>query len=177
MAAFGPAIAAGYESEAEYVDVELKDRIRFDTAATELAPHLRRGYGIVWVKSIPKYFPSLEQSVNLASYEVRSPWLGETRPRWEKFWAEKEFIVVKKKGDGDKAVNARSTVREWRLDGELLRLDIRIGPGRTLKPERIVAAVCGRTEEETRATDSARQFQVIRKRLSFETSKGELIDP
>jgi radical SAM-linked protein len=174
---FGPAISLGYASDAEYCDVELQSRLDFQKAKEQLAPHLPPGYGVVHVKSIPLFFPSLEESLNAASYEVRSELLRNTGPAWEAFWQADRFLVTKKKADREEIIDARGCVRSWRLEEDKLELVVRFGPGRTLKPERIIQAVCRIQDADAAMGQPDSKLKVKRIQLFMEKSTGELVEP
>ena len=172
---FGPAISVGVESLAEYCDVQLSARMDLGKAKDDLAQHMTDGYGVLEVKSIPRFFPSLEESVNLCQVEVSSPLLRDSRAAWERFWAATEFVVVKKKADREVAIEARSLVRSWSLEDETLILFLRFGPGRTLKPERLVQAVCGLPDEACAVGTPTGRLQVKRLEFYLEKDNGELL--
>lgn len=175
--AFGPAISVGYESEAEYCDVDLSARLDVTQAKAELAAHLPSGFSLMDLRSIPRFSPSLDQSLNIASYEVSSPLLNGTTPEWDKFWAEKNFLVTKKKEDRDVVIDARPLVRSWILSNEKLELMLRFGPGRTLKPERLIQAVLGLTDDQVRMGTPTCVLEIKRRQLYFEKSNGDLFEP
>ena len=174
---FGPAVSVGYESDAEYCDVELASRIDFAKAAESLAPHLPEGYALVGAKSIPRFFPSLEQTLNIADYRLRSPLFAGTRDKWEAFHRAASFPVVKKKQDREEVVDARACVREWTLTDDVLKLRVRFGPGRTLKPERIAQAVCGLDDRAVGMGGPDDQVRVTREQMYFEKQNGDLVEP
>ncbi len=174
---FGPAISVGYESEAEYCDVEMGSRLDLSKAKEEFEKALPEGFRLTGLKSIPRFFPSLEQTLNLAFFEVSSPRLAGSRPDWEAFERAERYVVVKKKEDREVAIDARPCVRAWDLSGERLKLELRFGPGRTLKPERIIQAVCHLKPEEVEMGGPACILRVKRTQLFFEKPSGELIEP
>jgi radical SAM-linked protein len=174
---FGPAISVGYESEAEYVDLEMESRLDLNEAKGKLNPPWPEGYALLNVRSIPRFFPSLEESLNLAAYQIVSPLLQDTRDQWERFWAESHFPVTKKKADGNVVVDARLCVKEWKLEQNNLMLTLRFGPGRTLKPEKIIQAVCGLSDEQVIMGGESSLLRVKRLQLYFEKANGELVEP
>lgn len=174
---FGPAISVGYESDCEFCDAELRSRIDWAAAPAQLAPHLPAGLSLVSARSIPVFFPSLEESVNVADYILVAPFLSGTEGRWQAFWAAETFPVVKKKQDREETVDARACVRAWRLEGETLHLQVRFGPGRTLKPERIAQAVCGAPDEAVALGVPGATLRVLRERMALEKSDGTLLEP
>lgn len=174
---FGPAISVGYESEAEYCDVELMSRLNIPTAHESLQPHLTEGFSLMSVKSIPRFFPSLDQTLNAASYEIVSPLLAGSKPKWDDFSKQERFMVTKKKESGDVVVDARPCVRAWSLENDRLLLDIRFGPGRTLKPERIMQAVLGLDDLQVEMGTANPSLKVKRLKLNFEKDNGEIVEP
>jgi radical SAM-linked protein len=173
---FGPAISVGYESMCEYCDVELNSRLDMKTGKEELQRHLPDGYMVMEVKSIPRFFPSLENSLNAVRYEVRSALLVGKESDWEKFWSEKCFIVTKKKESGDVAIDARPLVKSWKLTGDQLELVLRFGPGRTLKPERILQSVCNLSDDDVAMGTPTSKCLVKRTNMYFEKQNGELAE-
>lgn len=174
---FGPAISVGYESEAEYCDLELASRLDMGKAGGELSELLPKGYRLISVRSIPRFFPSLEQSINVGWYQVHSPLLQETLSLWENFWQQGHFPVIKKKAQGDVVVDAKESVRQWRLEGDCLDVQLRIGARKTLKPERLIKAVCNLPEEVVAMGTPACRLQVKRMQLYFEKLDGSLTEP
>lgn len=174
---FGPAISVGYESDAEYCDVELVARLNMTNAGETLQPHLPEGYALMNLKSIPRFFPSLDQTLNAASYEIVSPLLSGTETKWAQFEKEKNVMVTKKKESGDVVIDARACVRSLKLEGDRLMLDIRFGPGRTLKPERIMQAVLGLDDAQVEMGLANPTLKVKRLKFYLEKDTGELLEP
>ncbi|MCG3204227.1 MAG: hypothetical protein KCHDKBKB_00937 [Elusimicrobia bacterium] len=174
---FGPAISVGYESEAEYCDVELAARLNMATATESVKGHLPEGYELMNVKSIPRFFPSLDQTLNAASYEIISPLLVGSDHKWKDFDNQKHFMVTKKKESGDVVIDAKACVRSWKLDHDHLMLDIRFGPGRTLKPERIMQAVLGLSDAQVEMGPNNPSLKVKRIKFYLEKDNGSLLEP
>jgi hypothetical protein len=157
--------------------LELESRIDPKTAPDLIKPFLPVGYELIGVKSIPRFFPSLDQTLNGAAFEVRSPLLVGTEPKWNHFWSQPHFIVLKKKESGDVAIDARACVVSWKLDHDTLELMLRFGPGRTLKPERIIQAVCGLEETQVDIATVDAPLRVKRKQLYMERQDGSFVEP
>jgi radical SAM-linked protein len=175
--AFGPAISVGYESDAEYVDVELAARLDPVKAKEELQKHVPAGFQVLSVKSIPRFFPSLEETINASRVRLQSPLLAGTKEKWEAFWAAQAFPIIKKKQDREEVIDARALVKSWALEGETLELVLRFGPGRTLKAEKIAQAVCGLADGQVEMGGAECQMKVRRLQLYLEKQGGELIEP
>lgn len=142
-----------------------------------LVDHVPAGFELRQVKSIPRFFPSLDESLNLAHYKVQSDRLDGSRFKWEEFWKQTNFFVIKKKQDRDVVIDARPCVKSWDLSRGELNLFVRFGPGRTLKPERIIQAVCGFSDEQMKLGHAPSDFSVTRVQLFFEKDDGVLVEP
>jgi radical SAM-linked protein len=176
-ASFGPAVSVGLESDCEYCDLELESRLDPKTAPAAIQPFLPAGYELMSLKSIPRFFPSLDQTLNGVAYEITSPLLAGTEPKWAHFWSQPNYIVTKKKESGDVAIDARACVVSWKLEGDILNLMLRFGPGRTLKPERIIQAVCGLEESQVDIGAATSPLRVKRKQLYMERQDGSFVEP
>jgi len=172
---FGPAISVGYESECELFDLDLAKPLDKREGSESLQKHLSEGYSVRMIKNIPRFFPSLEASSHVASYEVSSLVLKNTANKWEEFWKKSQFLVVKKKKDRDVVVDVRACVKKWILEDEKVQLDLRFGPGRTLKPERVIQAICDLPNDVTLGYPIG-HFCVNRKALFLERKDGGLIE-
>jgi radical SAM-linked protein len=95
--AFGPAISVGYESYAEYCDVDMEKRVDVNTTKDDLKPFLPEGFELLQAKSIPRFFPSLEQTLNAATYQISTPLLEGSLPKWSAFEKTENFMITKKK--------------------------------------------------------------------------------
>lgn len=175
--AFGPAVSVGYESDAEYVDVELAARLDPMKAKEELQKHLPAGFTVISVKSIPRFFPSLEETLNASRVRLISPLFVGADEKWRSFWAAERFMITKKKETREEVIDARSLVKSWTLEGDTLEIVLRFGPGRTLKPEKIAQAVCGLADGQVEMGGPDCQVRVRRLQLYLEKQGGELVEP
>lgn len=101
--AFGPALALGLESLAEYLDVELAADREPDRVQVELQAQLPPGLEILLVRTIPDEAPALTAVIDVAAYRVT--WLKEVDPgllqqRVESLLARQEVLVRRKGRDG-----------------------------------------------------------------------------
>ncbi len=170
--AFGPAIALGYESLAEYFDLELTKGLPVREVASALSEVLDCGFALRAVRRIPRFYPSLDASINVVRYEICGPFPRGSKTELERFLARKEIVIQKIKEGGARVehIDARPLIREMVLSApDCLRLTLRFGPKRTLKPEALL--------KEWLGTAALEGFRVLRKDLLSETSKGELLTP
>lgn len=168
---FGPAISVGHESEAEYCDVELAERVDLVKAKQELDSSLPEGYGCVWVKHVPLLFPSLEELLNTTLYRVDGLDPAVAMPLLSARLNAPEFLVVRKTMTGDQVIDAKPLVKQLDAEGASIRLVLRFGPKRTLKPERILQTACQLDDENVQV------LRVCRAALYMEKPDGTLVEP
>ncbi|MFA6093044.1 MAG: TIGR03936 family radical SAM-associated protein [Elusimicrobiota bacterium] len=170
--AFGPAVALGYESEAEYFDMEL-------TRSAEPAEIMRSlkfvgaGFEVREARRIPPYFPSLESVINVARYELRGPFPEDAACRLRALLERPEIVVEKVKDNGARVerIDAKPLILSAVLSAsDCLDLVLRFGPGKTLKPEALLREWLG---PQAPVTD----IRILRKELWSQTADGELIAP
>ncbi len=168
---FGPAIALGYESSAEYFDLELVSRLSPEKVESALAEALTTGMSIRSVRPIPRFFPSIDASVNVVRYLLSGSFPNNGQQLLEEFLERDTIIVekIKKGGELIEYVDICPLIIEMTLAAPgRLGLTMRFGPKRTVKPEAVI---------EQWLKDVPRDLRVLREELFSETAKGELILP
>lgn len=167
--AFGPAISMGWESLAEYFDLELSSALSAEAVAEALSKTLKSGFALQGARRIPAFFPSLDSTINVASYEIEAQFPDDAPRRLDEFLARREIVVEKIKEAGVERVDARPLIVRMKLDGPgRLGLVLRFGPKRTVKPEALVREWLGALPEGA---------LIRRNGLYSETSAGELMTP
>ncbi|OIO11155.1 MAG: hypothetical protein AUJ52_02415 [Elusimicrobia bacterium CG1_02_63_36] len=169
--AFGPAIAMGYESLAEYFDLELESKLDPEKVAAALKEVLSSGFSLRGVRRIPRFFPSIDASVNVVRYILSAKFPPDADERRERMLARDEIVIEKIKEGGARIehVDARPLILKLDLlDSRKAELTLRFGPKRTVKPEAVVKEWLGSVPES---------LGVLREDLFSETVGGELILP
>lgn len=166
--AFGPAISLGYESLAEYFDMELTMALSPEDVTGALAKVLKDGFTVRAIRRIPAFFPSLDSTINVASYEIEAPFPDGAGRQLKELLARREIVVEKIKEGGVERVDARPLIVRMELAGPRLDMVLRFGPKRTVKPEALVREWIGAVPEG---------IQIRRSGLYSETSAGELMTP
>ena len=172
---FGPAVCAGYESEAEYVDLYLSAPVAQAEAVAKISAAAKDGFVVLSVKKVPVHFPSLESLMNAAEYEIRGDFGPQAAQSLERFVSCSAIPVVKTKPAGtQECIDARPLIISMALCApQTLHMVLRFGPGRTLKPERIVCHWLGIDAQSA----AAGGLTVLRKQLYWESSEGVLHTP
>ena len=167
--AFGPAISLGWESLAEYFDMELASAPAAEAVTMALVRSLKDGFALKGVRRIPAFFPSLDSTINVASYDIEARFPDDAPRRLEVFLARRDIVVEKIKEAGVERVDARPLIVRMQLDGPTrLGLTLRFGPKRTVKPEALLREWLGALPEGA---------LIRRSGLFSETSAGELMTP
>ena len=169
---FGPAIAVGYESEAEFVDIYLCAPATAAQALERLRAGASGGYAVLDVKKVPLNFPSVEALVNVAEYEIRGDFSNPPQSL-EQFLERAEIIIEKVKPSGTReSIDARPLIKNMRLESGAVSLTLRFGPKKNLKPERILQAWLDRP-----VCADGGGCSIIRKQLYWEDAYGNLNAP
>jgi radical SAM-linked protein len=167
---FGPAIAVGYESHAEYFDLFLASDPGVSEILKRLSGSLQEGFRVLEIRRVPAFFPSLEASVNVVRYEIRGDFRDSSENSIGEFLRRDSIPIEKVKGGGSRIeiVDAKPLIREMSLAGpDRLSLVLRFGPKRTLKPESILREWLG--------PRAPAEVFVVRLALLAETRGGELL--
>ncbi len=170
---FGPAISVGYESHAEYFDMDLLRACAPEEVARGLSGSLGSGFRVLEVRRIPPFFPSLEATLNVVEYEVRGPFPADARAGLREFLDRREIVIEKVKDGGARIerVDARPLIRAAEFAaGDRLDLTLRFGPKRTVKPEALLRSWLG-------PLAPLPEFKILRKELFSETASGSLMRP
>jgi len=170
---FGPAISVGYESMAEYFDMDLSCAVVPAELAQKLACALGSCFAVQNVRRIPAFFPSLDASINVVRYEIRGPFPRGARESLARFLVRTEIPIEKAKDGGARIerIDVRPLILEAAMEAlDVLALTLRFGPKRTVKPEALLREWLG-------SQAPLEDFRVLRKELLSETSGGEMLMP
>ncbi|HVE13037.1 MAG TPA: TIGR03936 family radical SAM-associated protein [Elusimicrobiota bacterium] len=181
--AFGPAISVGYESRAEYFDLETQAPVPPLDIASALGKTLDEGFAVQEVRRIPAFFPSLDATINVVRYEIRGSFPVDAGERLARLLARPDIVIEKAKDGGARIerVDAKPLLIEMRMTAtDQLELALRFGPRRTLKPEALIRELLGLPHPVPAAgapPQPLEGFAILRKELLSETSKGQLLTP
>jgi radical SAM-linked protein len=143
------------------VELELFRNIDANEIQAKINGTLPQGYELLSVRKVPVFFPSLDSLLNVATYEIVAHVPEE---RIQQFLAQKEIIIEKKKENRVERIDARPLIRELKVDPSGLFLQMRFGPKRNVKPERILQALLGISDNEVKLVPITRVALLIEKR-------------
>ncbi|MCX7941424.1 MAG: TIGR03960 family B12-binding radical SAM protein [Endomicrobia bacterium] len=172
-----PPISVGYESNSEYVDVELFNKIDLNDTMVKLNRFLPAGLSLIGLKifsSSLNRIPSLSSIVNLMEYIVR--YNNEfSKTKLDEFLSLDDFNIQKRKitkygEEKVEIINLRDLIKTIELiDKHTVRMLLRFGPGKTLKPEIILSKIFDISENEYY------QFEILRENLYVESNNSNII--
>ncbi len=167
--AFGPAVSVGHESLCEYADLYLEEFVRDEAAAERLKPLDDERFRLISARRIPVFFPSIEAAVNAAEYFMEADFPpGFSGAAVDAFMARKSVEWEKVKPSGERrTIDARTPVLSASYDpaASLLKVTLRLEPGRNIKPE---------TAAELMAGGKPVFRRIVRKELYWFDSGGRL---
>lgn len=167
--AFGPAVSVGHESLCEYADLYLEEFVREEAAAEKLRPLDDGNFSLISARRVPVFFPSIEAAVNAAEYFMEADFpAGFSQAAVDAFMARKSVPWDKVKPSGErKTLDARAPVLSVSYDpaASLLKLTLKLEPGRNIKPETAAELMAGARPVFRR---------IVRKELYWFDSGGRL---
>lgn len=136
---FGPAISQGYESMAEYIDIYLTERMKFEDFVKIFAKARESGFEFINATSIPIFFPSIESSIEISEYEIFLEVFDERIIDVAIENNKKDEIIYEKIGKKGriKKINIKNFIYDYSFDESEKKIILRIRhiSGETIKPE------------------------------------------
>jgi len=167
-ASFGPAISVGYESAGEYFELDLIKRVEPAEASQKLKNALPEGFDVLEVKKIPLFFPSLDSLLNIARYSIAAEASDE---KIKNFLSAPEIIVEKIKEKQTIKIDAKPLIKALHCNDGVLSIELRFGPKKNVKPEKVAQLLLGLSEEETKT------LRIRRDGFSIEKKDGTMMEP
>lgn len=136
-AAFGPAIAVGCESDSEYVDLSLTEKVEIKQIKKEISKILPEGYKLLEAKYIPLRLPSIEGLINLAEYTIKGAKLEQDY--LDKYLNQDKILVIKEKKGKQTVIDIKEIIKDiFIIDSETFKIFVRIIPAKSIKLEKIL---------------------------------------
>ena len=136
---FPSALAVGIAGDDEVMELELSVETTADQVRAALAPHLPPGMTINEIDVMPE--GAKKAAVSSVTFEVRLPEerLADTSVRLEALLDSSECIVQREEGRGP--VDLRPYLEELALEGDLLRMRLRVTPLGSARPREVLEAL------------------------------------
>ncbi|MBM3461610.1 MAG: DUF2344 domain-containing protein [Armatimonadetes bacterium] len=144
---FGPALALGHGSVAEWLDLDIGQPLDAEEVKAALNRALPPGLEILEARTVPLQTPTLGATLRRAVYRVRlaAEAFEGVPERLQALLAQQEIPLQKKNtrkntNTNTKIVNVRSFVEDVRIvEDFLLLLTLRLGPEGSIRPEDVLA--------------------------------------
>lgn len=139
---FGPSLATGLTSDAEYLDLQFYADEETMNIAEELAPQLPLGVEIVAMKVLTKKAPSLSACANRADYEfhLRSGATGvDVQDRLKAILSREELYIERKKKNNSQKINVRPFIENLEMTDWGLRVRTKMDNGKTIRMDELLS--------------------------------------
>jgi len=166
---YGPPVSVGWESECEYMELYFTRKISADQIKSKISEALPEGFKIIEAKRVPLSFPAIDVLANVAEYEIAGADIRQSEI--DAVLSQKEIILEKTKKGKTVQIDAKPLIRGFKSETGSLKLLLRFGSGKSVKPELILNKLL-----ENR-TNYATIYEIKRKNLYIETKNGQLYLP
>ena len=138
--AYGPPLATGFTSDAEYLDLQYRRETKVDIGKA-VASALPNGVELLEIKALYGKGMALNALINRADYEIRFPRsckLGHFSGTITKLLGEQKIIVERVKGDTIRTVDIRPFIRDVKYVEQVLHIATKLNNGQTVRIEEIL---------------------------------------
>jgi len=133
---FGPSLATGLTSDAEYLDLQVYDGTPADNYAERLAAQLPQGIDIIQVKRLPHKAQALAAIVNRADYEFRLDGHAENidmENRLKSVFEKKELQIERKRKKQIRTIDVRPYLDNFELTDSGFKVRTIIRDGKSIR--------------------------------------------
>ena len=133
---FGPSLATGLTSDAEYVDLQIHENDQAPDLHERLAAQLPLGMEIIAVRRLQKKAAALAALVNRADYECRlnsRPADLKLENRFQMILKEKELLVQRKKKKETRTIDVRPYIESFKIQDSGFRVRTRMHDGKSIR--------------------------------------------
>ncbi|MBQ4089262.1 MAG: DUF2344 domain-containing protein [Clostridia bacterium] len=146
--AFASALALGWTSEYEVIDIKLGAPMGRKRAEEAMRAALPDDLPVLQVKMVEDKLPSLMPMVHASEYRIENS--GVTQEMIADFNSKDEVLAIRKTKSGEREINIRPLAYELRLEGDVLVAVLALTDKDTLKPDLLVKTLVGKDNEDMR---------------------------
>jgi len=166
---YGPPVSVGLESDCEYMELYFTQKVSAEEVVKKFSEVLPGEFKILEAKRVPLSFPAIDILANVAEYEIKN--VPADQKKLDAFLAMEKIIVEKIKKGKKTEIDARPLIESFTQDGENLKLFLKFGEGKFIKPEAVINKLLENGE------NYATIYPVKRKNLYVKVSDGSLLIP
>ncbi len=163
LVSFATALAVGYTSSSEWVDVKLNKDITEQEFINTINGSLPNGFFVKEAKIVPDNAKSLTAIMQAAEYEITASHIDENA--FSKLMSG-EIVVTKKTKAGMKEVNIRPDVLSFDIDGNKIKLKGRLDAAGSLNVELLMGELKKRMPSEW-------SYRVHRNNIIFDLKESD----
>ncbi|MDR2437512.1 MAG: TIGR03960 family B12-binding radical SAM protein [Endomicrobium sp.] len=166
---YGPPLSIGQESTSEYMELYFIEKVDEEEVKKEFTKFLPEGFKILSAKRVPLIFPAIDILSNLAEYKIKD--IEVSQSKIEEFLSQDSIIIEKIKKGKTIPIDAKPLIRLFNKENNVLKLQVRFGSSKTVKPEAILNKLFESKENYNKI------YSIERTNLYIETKSGELFLP
>lgn len=146
--AFSSALALGWTSEYEVLDIKLASPVEVEAAQSAMAAALPADLPVLEARLIEDNHPAMMPLVRFSDYSIENS--GVTASVLDAFLSSETVPAIRKTKSGEREIDIRPLADEVRLDGETLYARLMLTEKDTLKPDLLIATLAGEPREDAR---------------------------
>lgn len=146
--AFASALALGWTSEYEIIDIKLGVPMGRKRAEEAMIAALPDDLPVLQVKMVEDRLPSLMPMVYASEYRIENS--GITEEMIQEFLGKDEVLAIRKTKSGEREINIRPLAYELHLEDGVLFAKLALTDKDTLKPDLLVKTLLGKDNEDMR---------------------------
>ena len=166
---YGPPLSVGYESSSEYMELYFTQKVGIENVEREFAQVLPNGFCLLSIKKVPLTFPVIDILVNIAEYEIKNTDISQKII--DNFLSKDMILIEKTKKGKTVEIDVKPLIRSFRNEDGILKLQLRFGSGKTIKPEMVLQKILENQE------NYAKIYAIERTDLYVETRNGQIYEP
>jgi radical SAM family uncharacterized protein/radical SAM-linked protein len=165
---YGPPLSVGQESSSEYMELYFTQKTSIENVRIGFSKVLPNGFYLLDIKKVPLVFPAIDILSNVAEYEIKN--INVSQEEIDKFLLQSSIIVEKVKKREIIELDVKSLIRSFESEEGVLKLQLRFGCGKFIKPEIILKKLLENKENYTEI------YSVERTKLYVEIKNGTIYE-
>uniref|UniRef100_UPI0039B9A8C1 TIGR03936 family radical SAM-associated protein n=1 Tax=Candidatus Ruminimicrobium bovinum TaxID=3242779 RepID=UPI0039B9A8C1 len=163
---FGPAVSVGHESDCEYVDLYMTQKVSEENIMSEISKVLPEGYKILQAKYLPLKFPAINSLVNVVEYSIEG--VNITREQINSFLKQKEILIKKVKKQKETIVDVKDQILEIsKISENKIKILLEIKQQNNVKLNSILSVLLNLNENDVKILYIKRENMFIKKGSFF----------
>jgi radical SAM family uncharacterized protein/radical SAM-linked protein len=166
---YGPPSYVGHESSSEYMELYFTQEVNPENVKIEFSKVLPNGFQLLSVKKVPLTFPAIDILSNVAEYEIKDTNISQEMI--DRFLSQEKIMIEKTKKEKNIEIDVKPLIKSFKNENGILKLQLRFGIGKTVKPEIVLRKILGNQE------NYALIYAIERTELYVEIKNGEICEP